>query len=87
MEVQAYIKNGHPVKVIYRTPVDFAFRANVEDVTLPGARTATDQPQHAPNIIRIPQGISTGMLAHKVLRFTPMRPGGGEFRAWSRFRP
>jgi TonB family protein len=30
-----YIKNGHPVKVLYKMPMDFAFRENVKDTPMP----------------------------------------------------
>lgn len=90
-----YVKNGHPVKVLYKTPFDFAFRGNVKDVTPPedapanlvapsgssssstGAANGSDmaaKPRvQLPDIVRVSQGVSTGLLLHKV---APIYPEG-----------
>ena len=86
-----YIKNGHPVKVLYKMPMDFAFRENVKDTPIPvennsissvdknpadaSSRPATDPP-NGNNVagtkqVRISQGVSKGLLLHKVQPIYP----------------
>jgi TonB family protein len=82
-----YIKNGHPVKVLYKMPMDFALRENVKDTPMPGENSsvasgdknpadASSQPPNANNLagtkqVRISQGVSTGLLLHKVQPIYP----------------
>ena len=84
-----YIKNGHPVKVLYKMPMDFAFRENVKDTPIPvennsavdknpadaSSRPANDSP-NGNNLagtkqVRISQGVSKGLLLHKVQPIYP----------------
>jgi TonB family protein len=53
-----FIKNGRPVKVSTKMPFDFAFRGNVSD-------TNTPKNEHA-QPVDLPQGVSQGLLLHKV---------------------
>lgn len=43
-----YIKNGHPVSVLYKMPVDFAFRGNVTDTPVPADHVASPEPNTTP---------------------------------------
>jgi len=87
-----YIKNGHPVRVLYKMPMDFAFRENVKDTPMPGENSsipsvdknpadASSQPPNDPpngnNVagikqVRISQGVSKGLLLHKVQPIYPL---------------
>ena len=75
---EPFIKNGKPIKVVTNLPFDFAFGGNVKDVTDRQATTvdlskANGQSSstagdggEAPKRIRVGQGVSQGMLVHKV---------------------
>ena len=58
-----YIKDGHPVKVLYKMPMDFAFNGNVTDIQTPPANAGSSS---NPNPPQISTGVSEGLLIHKV---------------------
>ena len=58
-----YIKDGHPVKVLYKMPMDFAFDGNVKDVQTPATNAGSSS---NPNPPQISTGVSEGLLIHKV---------------------
>jgi len=63
-----FIKNGKPVKVSTKVPLDFAFSDKISDTPSPassGNATAT------PKRVQVAQGVSQGLLVHKV---TPVYP-------------
>jgi TonB family protein len=96
-----YIKNGRPVKVLYKMPMDFAFRENVKDTLVlveknvspsvdmnPAAAPSRpgDNPQNGNNVagtkqVRISQGVSQGLLLHKVQPITQTMRGEITFKA------
>jgi TonB family protein len=75
-----FIKNGKPVSVSTKLPFDFAFSDRVKDDKAPGGEAApagpppsaadpsgADTPKDAtPQRIRIAQGVSQGLLVHRV---------------------
>ncbi len=86
-----YIKNGHSVSVLYKMPMDFAFRGNVIDTPVP-AQVASPEPNTTPAAtppagsadsppggnpaekvkrVRVSQGVSQGLLLHKVQPIYP----------------
>jgi TonB family protein len=82
-----FIKNGKPSAVTTRIPFDFAFSNTVQDEKIepvaqqspvPGHTPATgDGPNPAgvatPQRVRVSQGVSTGLLIHKVNPIYPVK--------------
>ncbi len=67
-----FIKNGKPVKVSTKMPLNFAFRDKVTDARPPAAPTPTSSNDAtAPQRVRIAQGVSQGLLIHKVQPIYP----------------
>jgi TonB family protein len=62
-----FIKNGKPVKVFTKMPLDFAFSDKIADTRPPvSSDNATTQKR-----VQVAQGVSLGLLVHKV---TPVYP-------------
>jgi len=64
-----YIKNGHPVRVSTTVNMDFLFSGKAEDVKVPATKADDFSKPSDPNLpkrIRVSQGVSEGMLIHKV---------------------
>jgi TonB family protein len=66
-----FIKNGKPVKVSTRLPFDFAFTDKVSDEKEPTPAGNPDTQPNSPNAaapqrVRVSQGVTTGLLLHKV---------------------
>jgi TonB family protein len=82
-----FIKNGKPAAVTTKIPFDFAFSSTVHDEKIeplaqqspvPGHTPATgDSPNPAgvatPQRVRVSQGVSTGLLIHKVNPIYPVK--------------
>jgi TonB family protein len=82
-----FIKNGKPAAVTTRIPFDFAFSGTVHDEKIepvaqqgpvPGHTSATgDGPNPVgvatPQRVRVSQGVSTGLLIHKVNPIYPVK--------------
>jgi TonB family protein len=64
-----YIKNGKPVRVSTTLNMDFVFSGKTEDKKDPDLDAARDGKPADPNLpkrVRVSQGVSEGMLIHKV---------------------
>lgn len=70
-----FIKNGKPVKVSSRLPFDFAFSDKIKDEKVPNDASEVtpsavgDSPignAEAPKRVRVSQGVSQGLLIHRV---------------------
>ena len=62
-----FIKNGKPVKVFTKMPLDFAFSDKISDTRPPvSSDNVTTQKR-----VQVAQGVSLGLLVHKV---TPVYP-------------
>lgn len=70
-----FIKNGRPVKVSTKVPMNFAFSGQVEDTPVPKTEAKGDtvgsNGTEPPKRVRISQGVSEGMLIHKVIPVYP----------------
>ena len=64
MEVKPFVKDGKPAKVVTKIPFDFSFSDNVRD-TAPPTNAATDNGGSAKRLV-VSQGVSQGLLVHKV---------------------
>jgi TonB family protein len=88
-----YIKNGHAVPVLYKMPMDFAFRGKVTDMPVPAQPVESSDPNKSPGAtpvagstdsaaggdaaqkvkrVRVSQGVSKGLLLHKVQPIYPL---------------
>lgn len=70
-----FIRGGKPIKIATKIPFDFAFRNEVKDTPAP-ADPSPDQANNAggaaaPQSVRVSQGVSTGLLIHKVQPIYP----------------
>ncbi len=63
-----FIKNGKPVKVFTKMPLDFAFNDKISDTRPP---VSSDNATTTPKRVQVAQGVSQGLLVHKV---TPVYP-------------
>lgn len=69
---QPFIKNGKPVKVSTKLPLDFAFGDQVTDVSPPADASNSSSPNgQAQNRVRVASGVMVGMLIHKVAPIYP----------------
>jgi TonB family protein len=69
-----FIHGGKPIKVTTTIPIDFAFKENVTDAA-PPAENAVDKDNEnnkGPAITKLPEGVATGLLIHKVLPVYPV---------------
>jgi TonB family protein len=62
-----FIKNGKPVKVFTKIPLDFAFSDKISDTPSPVSSDNATTPKR----VQVAQGVSQGLLVHKV---TPIYP-------------
>lgn len=70
-----FIRGGKPIKIVTKIPFDFAFRNEVKDTPAP-ADPPPDQANNAggaaaPQRVLVSQGVSTGLLIHKVQPIYP----------------
>jgi TonB family protein len=74
-EFKPFIKNGKPIKVATKVPVDFAFEEKVKDVRDEKPETEP-RPASAsvavPKRVRVSQGVTRGLLIHKVQPIYPL---------------
>src|SRR5437870_12844045 len=64
MEVKPFVKDGKPAKVVTKIPFDFSFSDNVRDTAQP-TNAAMDNGGSAKRL-GVSQGVSQGLLVHKV---------------------
>jgi TonB family protein len=68
-----FIKNGKPVKVSTKIPFDFAFGDQVKDTRSPDPpKSPAANEGEAPQRVHVAQGVSQGLLIHRV---QPVYPG------------
>jgi TonB family protein len=73
-EFKPFIKNGKPIKVATKVPIDFAFEEKVKDVKddKPETEPKPDSDGVAvPKRVRVSQGVTRGLLVHKVQPIYP----------------
>jgi len=72
-----FIKNGKPVKVATKLPIDFAFAGPIHKEKVPhveenAATGATVAGGEAPKRVRVASGVTTGLLVYKVQPIYPV---------------
>ncbi len=70
-----FIRGGKPIKMATKIPFDFAFRNEVKDMPAPADPSLDHADNSAsatgPQRVRVSQGVSTGLLIHKVQPIYP----------------
>ncbi|HET9409231.1 MAG TPA: energy transducer TonB [Candidatus Sulfotelmatobacter sp.] len=71
-----FVRDGKPVAVSTKVPFDFAFTENLHDEKPPSTElkpvNQSDEADAIPQRVRVSQGVSVGMLIHKVQPVYPI---------------